>query len=134
MENKNGIVYVLLAIILLGVGALLVRQQLPSLNPGGATDSVAFTALATSSAQTVSNTSSVVMATDTAAQWRVIQNNSAQDIYLRFGSGAPALVGQGYVLHASSTLDLTLDRSNMYRGAITGITAGGSATALVNSR
>lgn len=124
--------------------ALLVSRQAPQ-SPapavGGAMDSVAWVGdtakgdsrAATSSTITVGTSASVrAMATSTAAQWRLLQNNSPFSVYLRFGADKAATANNGVLLAASSTLALSLDQSNMYRGSITAISTGGTASVLVN--
>lgn len=117
------------------LGALLVidRNTTQQGNLRGATDSVAFTAIGTSSPMTVGTSASVqVLATSTSVQWRTLQNNSPFSVYLSLKSDQAAVANQGILLAASSTITFSLDASNMYRGSIQAISTGGTAVVLVN--
>lgn len=88
---------------------------------------------ATSSVITVGTSASVrAVATSTSANWIMLQNNSANSVYLRFGADKAAAANTGVLLTASSTLQLSTDQYNMYRGSITAIATGGTASVLVN--
>lgn len=119
------------------IGGLLVAEQNPAAAPvaGGATDSVAFTTMGTSSTMTVfSGRSARILATSTEAQWRSFQNISANPVFLKFSSDTPAATSSGFILNASSTLQMSLDQSNMYRGSVTALSIGGDAQVLVNQK
>lgn len=110
------------------------RQTVPA--PVGLSDeSSAFTSLATSSSMAVTfGTSTRILATATDAQWRMFQNNGPFNVFLSFGSDKNAATGTGVLLVASTTLQISLDQSNMYRGSVQALGAGGNSTVLVNQR
>ncbi len=116
---------------LLGIGVLVVKNQQPVQREQqslGDVNGIPFTSIATSSQQTVTNTSSRIFSTTTDAQWILIQNNSAFGIWLSFKNDQAAAVNTGVYMVASSTLELKGE--NLYRGSIQAVAPGG-ATALV---
>lgn len=124
--------------------ALLVDRQDSTPQPliaGGSTDTVSWvgdttkgdTSIATSSTASVTTSASArVVATSTNAQWTSIQNNSPFSVYLRIGADKAATANTGILLSASSTLVLSQDTSNNYRGSIQAIATGGTASLLIN--
>lgn len=87
------------------------------------------TQAATVTAPATSTTSATVVPA-AGAQARIITNNSAAILYLRFGSGAASATDFSVQIAAGATWTMP---DSAYGGQITGILASGAGTALVTS-
>lgn len=115
---------------LLGLGILVMRQQLPQQQQNiGDVNGVPFTVVDIASSTTVTSASKLVLGTSTSAQYRRFTNNSGNTIYLSFINGSDAVVNTGVVLFASSTI--ALSDESLYRGAVTAVSAGGNASLII---
>ena len=82
----------------------------------------------TSGAVTVGNTTTVILATNPDRKAATFVNDSDEAIYLQLG--AAAALNQGIRLNASGGA-FTIDKNNLFTGAINGICASGSKVLVV---
>lgn len=91
-------------------------------NPDGSSISVNKATVATNTRPTVSNVSSVILASNSNRKSALIFNQSGAVVYLQFG--AAAVVGQGRRLANNETYEI--DSTNLYTGDIRAIRNAGS--------
>lgn len=118
---------------LLGLGVLAMRSnQAQPIQPLGDVNGIPFISVDVASSTTVLTTSKQILATSTAAQYRLFQNNGPFTIYLSFKNDAPATINNGIMLIASTSLELKGE--TLYLGAVSAIAAGGSSGLLVTQK
>jgi hypothetical protein len=102
--------------IIFACGSVLSKQQIFGNAISGS--SQVFFYVASSTAETVTTSNTTVLATSTGRTWARIANNSANAISCIYKNGAPATVGTGFIIAASSTFEMNQLAEPVYTGAV----------------
>jgi len=123
---KNLWIYLIIAVVVILVIITLPSGWLHSFNNLGMEISPSISV--TNASSTVTTSASLVLAANSGAQARWITNLGTSTAYLSFYSTSTGFAAEtGYALTGSSTLEMTMDRGNLWTGNIYGITAAGTA-------
>lgn len=93
-------------------------------------DNPAISAMSTSTFKVIGTSSTLIVSTSTCTQFVEIVNDSPKTIYLSLAGDAPAVLGRGIMLSASSTYRISQANGNLYAGAIRGISDASANTTL----
>lgn len=117
--------------ILIALASYLIGNIAPA-EQFGAYEPSTFQKMATSSAITVGETSTLIQATTT-RQYMVIVNDGAYPVYLNLSADEPAVANSGIRLNASGgSYEIIKGDGNGYNGAIRAIAVGGSSVVTVS--
>lgn len=84
---------------------------------------------ATHTTANMTTSSGAVIAANTSRRYLFIQNNGSATVFLNLG--ATAVANEGIKLLADTAYEMSPEFNNLYRGAVNGITASGTATLMV---
>lgn len=114
--------YILFAAsLLVGIGLIVSIQSTYAATPVAGVISAGpnlFYSVGSSTAEVVGTATTRILATSTGRTWTRISNNSANPITCTYKNGAPAIIGQGFIITASSTFSMNQLTEPVYTGTI----------------